>query len=232
MAYCLKCGAYIPDGQTGCLACGFDPEEEQKKAEAAKAKKSRGGSAAAAQTDSNAEMRARLEEQRRRSQEQNRQWAEQERRRREEAAARERARKEQQERDRQWAQQEYEKRQAEKQRAEAETRSSGAGQSFGDYYREHTQSSKGNKALAAVSYLSILFAIPYFLAPNDEFARFHAKQGMKLFLFGIVADILGSLIGLGWLVTLVRLFLIYKGMSNALSGKKEELPFIGNIGEK
>ena len=24
MSYCTKCGAYIPDGQTRCLACGFD----------------------------------------------------------------------------------------------------------------------------------------------------------------------------------------------------------------
>ena len=226
MAYCLKCGAYIPDGQTVCVACGYDPAEEQRKAEAAKAAKTRRGSAAAAQTDSNAEMRARLEEQRRRAREQNRQWAEQEKRRREEAAAREAARKEQQERDRRWAQEEYEKRQAEK-KAE-----SGINQSFGDYYRSHTQSSGGNKALAAISYLSVLFAIPYFLAPNDEFARFHARQGMKLFLFGIVADILGALIGLGWLATLARLYLIYKGMSNALNGKREELPLIGNFGEK
>lgn len=235
MAYCLKCGAYIPDGQTICLACGYDPEEEKRKAEEAKAPKSRRSSgsagATARQTDSNAEMRARLEEQRRRTQEQNRRWAEEEARRREEAAAREAARKAQQEKDREWARQEYEKRQAEKQRAQAETRSSG-NQTFGEYYREHTQSSTGNRALAAISYLSVLFAIPYFLAPNDKFARFHAKQGMKLFLFGILADILGSLIGLGWLVTLVRLYLIYKGMSNALSGKKEELPLIGNLGEK
>ena len=231
MAYCLKCGAYIPDGQSGCLACGYDPEEEKKKAEAESTARSRGGSAAAAQTDSNAEMRARLEEQRRRAREQNRQWAEQEKRRREEAAAREAARKEQQERDRRWAQEEYERRQAEK-RAEAESRRSN--QSFGEYYRSHTggnQTSQGNKALAAISYLSVLFAIPYFLAPNDKFVRFHAKQGMKLFLFGIVADVLGALIGLGWLATLFRLYLIYKGMSNALSGKKEELPVIGNLGE-
>ena len=228
MAYCLKCGAYIPDGQTVCVACGYDPAEEQKKEEAAK-EKSWGGSAAAAQTDSNAEMRKRLEEQRRRAKEQNRQWAEQEKRRREEAAARAAARKEQQERERRWAQEEYEKRQAEKRKAQAE--SSGMNQSFGEYYRSHTQSSEGgNKALAAISYLSVLFAIPYFLTPNDEFARFHAKQGMKLFLFGIIADIVGALIGLGWLVTLVRLYLIYKGMSNALSGKKEELPLIGNLG--
>ena len=36
MAYCLKCGAYIPDGQTACLACGYDALAEQKKAEKAK----------------------------------------------------------------------------------------------------------------------------------------------------------------------------------------------------
>ena len=24
MSYCKKCGAYIPDGQDVCLACGFD----------------------------------------------------------------------------------------------------------------------------------------------------------------------------------------------------------------
>ena len=29
MAYCVKCGAYIPDGQKGCLACGYDPDAEE-----------------------------------------------------------------------------------------------------------------------------------------------------------------------------------------------------------
>lgn len=229
MAYCLKCGAYIPDGQSACLACGYDPVEEQKKEEAEKSRKS--GSAAARQSRSTEDARIRMEEQRRRVQEQNRRWAEQEKRRREEAAAREKARKEQQERDRQWAREEYEKRQAEQQAAE-EPHVSYHG--YGDDYRTRNQTGQGNRALAAISYLSILFAIPYFLAPNDEFARFHAKQGMKLFVFGIVAEILTSLIGLGWLATLVRLYLIYKGMTNALNGRKEELPYIGNlsIGEK
>ena len=34
MAYCMSCGAYIPDGQTKCLACGYDEAakgREQKK---------------------------------------------------------------------------------------------------------------------------------------------------------------------------------------------------------
>ena len=28
MAYCKSCGAYIPDGQTACLACGYDESAE------------------------------------------------------------------------------------------------------------------------------------------------------------------------------------------------------------
>ena len=38
MPYCAHCGAYIPDGQTTCLSCGYEPESE-KKAEAAEAPK-------------------------------------------------------------------------------------------------------------------------------------------------------------------------------------------------
>lgn len=216
MAYCLKCGAYIPDGQTVCLACGYDPAEEEKKKSETKKRKS--GSAAYQYSSNNEELRRRMEEQRKRTQEQNRQWAEQEKLRREEQAAREEARKEQQERNRRWAQEEYERRQTEH------------SQQSNTFHASVRQGGEGNKALAAISYLSVLFAIPYIFTPNDEFAKFHAKQGLKLFLFGIAADLIGGLVGFGWLVTLVRLYLIYKGMTNALNGKKEPLPYIGTLG--
>ena len=52
---------------------------------------------------------------------------------------------------------------------------------------------------------------------------------LKLFAFGIVIDVIGGLTGIGWIATLIRLYLIYKGMSNALNGRKEKLPWIGNI---
>ena len=217
MAYCLKCGAYIPDGQTVCLACGYNPADEEKKK--AESKKSRTGGAAYQYSSSNEELRRRLEEQRKRTQEKNRQCAEQERVRREEEAAREEARREQQERNRQWAQEEYERRQAEQQQNSAEN------------YAVN-RSGEGNRALAAISYLSVLFAIPYIFAPNDSYAKFHAKQGLKLFLFGIAADILTGIIGLGWIATLARFYLIYKGMTNALNGKKEPLPYIGTLGDQ
>ncbi len=227
MAYCLKCGAYIPDGQSICLACGYDPAAEQKAAEEARKKENSGKAYQYASSQSNQELRKRLEEQRKRTQEQNRQWAEQEKARREEQASREAARREQQERDRSWAREEYERRQ-EEQRTRA---ASDYGQASQTEYAGNPVG-EGNKALAALSYLSVLFALPYIFTPQDEYAKFHAKQGLKLFIFGILADVLTSFIGLGWFATLARLYLIYKGMSNALNGRREELPYIGSIGEK
>ena len=98
--------------------------------------------------------------------------------------------------------------------------------------QSHEREPDRNRALAAISYLSVLFAIPYIFAPNDSYAKFHAKQGLKLFLFGIAADILTGIIGLGWIATLARFYLIYKGMTNALNGKKEPLPYIGTLGDQ
>ena len=223
MAYCKNCGAYIPDGQVSCLACGYDPAAE-KKPETSKPKAE---SAAASQTgDSNEEMRRRLEEQRRRAREQNLQWADQEKRRREEQAAREAARKEQQEKARREAEAEYARRKAEQAAQQAAQQSSQNSAGYG------ASAGQGNKALAAISYLSILFAVPFFFAPDDRFARFHARQGMKLFIFGILADLLAAMIGLGWIATLARLYLMYKGITNALNGRMEPLPYIGTIGDK
>ncbi len=218
MAYCKSCGAYIPDGQDICLACGFDPEEE---------KKPKTGTGTATQTsDSNEEMRRRLEEQRKRAQEQNRQWAEQEKKRREEQAAREAARKEQQEQARREAEEEYKRRKAEQAAQQAAQQTSQSTSYYG------ASAGEGNKALAALSYLSVLFALPFIFTPQDEYAKYHGRQGLKLFLFGIAADILAAMIGLGWIATLARLYLMYKGITNALNGRKEPLPYIGTIGDK
>ena len=216
MAYCSNCGAYVPDGQPVCLACGFDLEAAKKETEKPNAE----GNTASQTAGSNEEMRRRLEEQRKRAQEQNRQWAEQEKKRREEQAAREEARRIKQAEARRRAQEEYERRKAEQANYQSQS------------YYTGTQTGEGNKALATLSYLSILFALPYFFAPQDEYAKFHARQGFKLFLFGIAADILASLIGIGWIATLARLYLMFKGMSNALNGKKEPLPYIGTLGDK
>ncbi len=206
MAYCKQCGAYIPDGQEVCLACGFDENAAKKKEE----KKSSGGSAYSFQND---ELREKLERQRAEQQEQSRRWAEQERERREKQAA-----------NRQWAEEEFARRQA-RQEEQAQNYVNRDSAGAGD------KSGQGSKILASLSYLSFLFILPRIFAPEDRFAKFHARQGMKLFILGILADIAGSIIGLGWIVSLARFYLIYKGMTNALNGSTEPLPWIGNIGE-
>ena len=64
MAYCKKCGAYIPDGLTACLACGFDENLAAKENADTVAK------------TVNDRIKEELEEQRRARQEENRRWAE------------------------------------------------------------------------------------------------------------------------------------------------------------
>ena len=79
MAYCNKCGAYIPEGQTVCLACGNDTEQEKAQAEQVQSAQTQTAEAQTAQAEepkpayddtanyysfSNKELRKKLEEQR------------------------------------------------------------------------------------------------------------------------------------------------------------------------
>ena len=221
MAYCNKCGAYIPDGLSACLACGYDETAQTKKDT---------GTAAKSTSDI---VRERLEEQRKARQEENRRWAEQEENRRQQqdasrqwAEEKEQQRRQQQEQSRQWAEQEYARRQAERENAARNYTYRST------LNRANTgKGTESNKLFAALSYLSFLFVLPHIFCPQDEFAKFHAKQGLKLFIFTILADTIGALTGFGWILSLLRFYFIYKGMTNAFNGVQEPLPYIGNIGE-
>ena len=211
MAYCNKCGAYIPDGLSACLACGYDENAQTKENTATASAKSK-----------NDAVRQRLEEQRKARQEENRRWAEQEE-----------ARRQQQEQSRQWAaEKEQERRQQQEQRRQAEREEAARNYTYRSTLNR-VDSKKGadsSKLFGALSYLSFLFVLPYIFCPQDDFARFHAKQGLKLFIFTLLSDTIGALTGFGWILTLLRFYFIYKGMTNAFNGVREPLPYIGNIG--
>ena len=201
MAYCKQCGAYIPDGQTKCLACGYDEAAQTSSYQSAaqSAYQSSGYQEAARQREAE---RAEAEARRKARQEEARRWAEDFRRQRAEEEAR--------------------RREAE---AEARTRSTTE-----DVFRSAGSSGQEkHTVLAALSYLSALFVLPYFLCPGDSFARYHAKQGLILFAASVIMDIVGKILPIGWIFTLARLYLIYKGMMAALSGREEPLPFIGTV---
>lgn len=101
-----------------------------------------------------------------------------------------------------------------------------------------------NKVMGILAYLGILCLVPIFAAKNSPYARFHANQGLVLFIaeiaYGIVYGILAvvfafipvigliviALIGLASIVFVVFLVI---GIMNACSGEPKKLPIIGGI---
>lgn len=211
MAYCKSCGAYIPDGQTACLACGYDESAEAARssgtaAAAAKAPENKttrtGGNEKYRQVDSEL-LKKQLEEQRRRQQANSRKWAETE------YAQRQKAKEEQ-----------------------ARNFTNTSARSGSDVYRtvrSAVSSDDAGKVMAGLSYFSVLFILPYLFRSKDRFAMYHARQGMTLFAAGLVGELVGSLFGLGWLVWLARIYMIIQGVSHVVKGEKKPLPFIGDL---
>jgi len=90
-----------------------------------------------------------------------------------------------------------------------------------------------NKALAAIGYLGILFLVPMLAAPKSEFAQFHAKQGMVLFIAAIIVTAVSMIPILGWLIGMiggvVLVILMIVGILNAVAGAMKPLPIIGQF---
>lgn len=90
-----------------------------------------------------------------------------------------------------------------------------------------------DKLLAALSYVWILFVIPFVLGHGKPFVYKHSKQGMTLFVFELVLFVIGWVPILGWLIALVGwLFVVVcaiVGIAHALAGTDWELPIIGKI---
>jgi len=101
-----------------------------------------------------------------------------------------------------------------------------------------------NKTISFLSYLGPLVFVPMFAGKNSKFARFHANQGLVLFIieaaYGILYAILSAIIfAISWrllflvtiigILSLVFVVLAVIGIINASKGEKKELPVIGKI---
>jgi len=86
-----------------------------------------------------------------------------------------------------------------------------------------------------LSYLGILVVIPLFIRNKSEFAKFHTKQGLVLFLFEIVVSVAGQWIlfpfahPLYEIIELLLFILLIIGLINAVQHKEKELPVIGHL---
>ena len=100
------------------------------------------------------------------------------------------------------------------------------------------------KVFGVLGYIGILFLIPL-LAGKTKFARFHANQGIVLFiadvilgiLIGITTGVLSLLGVIGWILGgiisgvlgLGIFILMIMGIVNAANGEMKPLPVIGGI---
>ncbi len=89
---------------------------------------------------------------------------------------------------------------------------------------------EANKIMAALAYL--LFFLPLIVCPGSRFGKFHANQGLTLFIVSAVGSavirfipLLGRFISP--LYSLAILILAIVGAVNALNGRAEPLPVIG-----
>ena len=90
-----------------------------------------------------------------------------------------------------------------------------------------------NRIFAVLSYIGFLFIIPLIAVPDSKYARFHANQGLVLFIAELVSTLLYVIPFIGWvagaaagvLLTVLSVF----GIVNAIQGKAMELPFIGKF---
>lgn len=101
---------------------------------------------------------------------------------------------------------------------------------------EEKKEPKKIDAITILAYLGILFLVPFFLKKDDEFAKFHAKQGFVLFLAEIVASFFMFIPFIGWvigdLIWLACVILMIIGIINVATNKKEPLPVIGKYADR
>ncbi|MDD5551696.1 MAG: hypothetical protein PHI88_00840 [Candidatus Pacebacteria bacterium] len=94
----------------------------------------------------------------------------------------------------------------------------------------------GDNMIAILSYIGILFLVPLLAAKDNEFAKYHAKQGLVLFIAEVATALIAWIPFIGWVVGLVAwitwLVLSIIGIVNVVGGKKKPLPIIGSLADK
>lgn len=95
---------------------------------------------------------------------------------------------------------------------------------------------KEGAPFAALSYVFCLWILTFIFKKDNRFAHFHARQGIVVFITGVVfwALSLIPLIGVVFYVTGLIIFLSFSlyGIYSSLTGKCKRMPIVGDIAEK
>lgn len=95
-----------------------------------------------------------------------------------------------------------------------------------------SNSNQKNIIMGILAYLGILVIIPYLVAKDDPFVKFHIKQGLVLlvieFIAWILAMVIWPLVMLLWVVKLVLFVLAVMGIVNVVQNQQKKLPLVGD----
>lgn len=107
-----------------------------------------------------------------------------------------------------------------------------------DYYKSKydrkNEQELTNRIFCAAAYFGFFFFLPLIAMPNSKEAKFHANQGLVLFLFGAILGALASTVevvlgGVFSVLNILHPLLMVYGAYNAFNGNMTELPVIGKI---
>ncbi|MCX6804669.1 MAG: hypothetical protein NT111_01465 [Patescibacteria group bacterium] len=94
-------------------------------------------------------------------------------------------------------------------------------------------SNENDKIMGVLAYVGILVVIPLFAGGNSKFVKYHANQGLVLFIAMVLTNILWVIPFLGWVaapaVGLLILVLAIMGIINVVNNEMKPLPLIGGI---
>jgi len=86
---------------------------------------------------------------------------------------------------------------------------------------------------AVISYIGVLCLVPILMQEKNEFVKFHAKQGLVLFIAEVATGMIAGIPILGWIAGSLAwgLWGIFSfiGIMNVLNGKRVPLPVIGGF---
>lgn len=87
--------------------------------------------------------------------------------------------------------------------------------------------------IAILAYLNILIIIPFLVAKDNVFVKFHIKQGLVLFTLSLIVWVLNMsmtpFVFFGGLINLFVLVLSIIGIINVVQDKEKELPLVGQF---
>lgn len=89
-----------------------------------------------------------------------------------------------------------------------------------------------NKFVACLSYIGILFLIPLLVSKNSKFAQEHAKQGLIMFIAGIIGSFIFWFPIIGWALALAFFLVDVIAFIECLMGEFWEVPVIGQYRKK